>query len=302
MLGLAGWWLVAGVVTDCQTDTCLAGDDVCILDHLRIYDQQGYALPLTQVPASAIKPGSRGGATGGAGGGGNGSSSTGSSSATSTTSGGGGGASLSVPSVSGLPPTMTFDDPTLYVEVTLQFVDACGDRPGGCFTIHRPSSPLPGGTSGNYWMATPPVADQQTAGTWPFQLGFEYNTSADDTFTLDFVAWSNCGDPNADPIQALENGVSVAFGADTSVSVQVNVPVDISGGSGVGIGCISPLVSDPLGNGNGCCTTGICPNACASSTNSWYEVGSSVYGPCTTGDSSCVEAAATQADKACGYD
>ena len=279
----------------------LRGTMFCILGHLRLYDQQGYALPLTQVPANAVTPNTRAGTSGSAGGVGTSSSTTASSSTSSTSSStsGGGGPLSSVPTVSGMPTTMTFDDPSLYVEVTLQFVDTCGDRPGGCFSIHRPSSPLPGGTSGNYWMATPPVADQQTAGTWPFQVGFEYTTSANDTFTVDFVAWSNCGDPNADPIQALEDGASVAIGPETSIAVQVNVPVESGGGSGLGGSCVSPTVTDTLRSG--CCSTGICPNSCSDGTDGWYEVGSSVYGPCVATDSSCMQGAATAALQACGY-
>jgi hypothetical protein len=135
----------------------------------------------------------------------------------------------------------------------------------------------------------------KTTGPWPLQVGFDYNPSADDTFELDFVAWSSCNAPDQNPIQALLDGDSVAISAEIDVSVTVDVPTSSSGSGG---GCISPTVPDTLRSG--CCTTGVCPNACSDGTNSWYEVGSQVFGDCAASNESCLMAAASGAVAACG--
>jgi len=265
----------------CGTDTCAAGDDACILAHLRIYDQGGNPVTLTPVPASAIKPGTRTGTGSSSSSGGSGGGST--SSSASSSSG-----SSDVPTVTGWPSSTTFSDSS-YLEVTLAFTDPCGERPGGCFGVHHPGK-FPGS-----WMTTGPVYDAATTGNWPLQVGFDYTTTADDTFELDFVAWSSCGGPDADAIAALVNGSSVAIGAQVDVTVTVDVPVASSGSGG---GCISPTVTDTLRSG--CCTT-TCPAACADSNgNAWYEVGTTVYGPCPAGTNACLQSAASSAVAACG--
>jgi hypothetical protein len=145
-------------------------------------------------------------------------------------------------------------------------------------------------------VTTAPVYDQATQGQWPLQIGFDYTTSADDTFSLDFVAWSVCGSPVPDPVQAFADGDSVAIGAVIEVAVTVDVPVDTS--SSGGGDCVSPTVADTVLSG--CCSTGTCPAACAdASGNGWYEVGTQVFGPCPTG-SSCLQGAANSALQACG--
>ncbi len=256
----------AGATAGCSADTCTAGDDACILAHLRIYDQGGNPVALTPVPASAVNPGTR----------------TGSSSSSSSSG------STDVPTVTGFPSSTTFSDPSTYLEVTLTFTDPCGARPGGCFGVHHGTS-FPGS-----WMTTGPVYDMATTGTWPLQAGFDYTTSADDAFELDFVAWSSCGGPAQDTVQALLDGTSVAIGAVVPVNVTVDVPVSSSGSGG---DCVSPLVTDTVRSG--CCTTGVCPNACTDGTNSWYEVGSSAFGDCAATDNACLEAAASSAVTAC---
>ena len=195
--------------------------------------------------------------------------------------------------MTGLPPSTTFVDSSTPVEVTLQFTDPCGARPGGCFHVHHANNV--GNQFFTPWVTTVPVYDQATQGQWPFQMVFDYQPSDTDTFTLDFVAWSACGSADPDPVQALLSGDSVAIGAVVEVAVTVDTG---SSSSGSGGGCISPTVSDTIRSG--CCTTGVCPNACADANgNAWYEVGSQVFGPCPS-NSSCLTAAATSAVKACG--
>jgi hypothetical protein len=272
---LGGGISCAPLLEACSTDTCTPGDDACILAHLKIYDQQGNPVPLTQLPQTATirpntAPGHGGASTTSAT-----SSGAGASSAGAGGGGGAGGSSLAVPSVSGFPSTMTFAGSDTYTEVTVQFTDPCGMRPGGCFNIHRGST-IPSSFS-TPWTTTTPVDDGQTEGQWPFQIGLDYDSAAQDQFNIDFVAWSPC-EKNVDPITALVEGEGVATGAILTAAVTVVASEGSSGsGTGTGLTCVSPTVPSTVMPG-GCCTTGVCPNACANASGtSWYEVGGSMF-------------------------
>jgi hypothetical protein len=271
---VAGTGLVAALgLAGCSPDTCAAGDDACILAHLRIYDKAGNPVALTPLKTgTAISPGTPSGG-GGAGTGASGTGATG----TGGTGGTGGGSSSSVPTVTGFPSNIQSVGGDTYAEVTMQFTDPCGKRPGGCFGVHRGKT-FPGGSS-EHWTATTPVDDGQTEGQWQLQIGFEYQSPAGDEFTLDFVAWSSC-DNGVDPITALEEGTAVAMGALVEADVQVAASDEGSSG-GTTFTCPSPTVASTLRSG-GCCTTGVCPNSCSDGSSSWYEVGGSIYTtPCS---------------------
>lgn len=105
--------------------------------------------------------------------------------------------------------------------------------------------------------------------------------------------------------------------ADDPKGCQETTPPDNTGtggggGNNGGVGCGAPAggcgvlggsyVSARLGSG--CCyyssctrgQLGSCADGCG---NGWYEVGTSLYGPCESGNSSCLQSAANAAVRAC---
>jgi len=68
---------------------------------------------------------------------------------------------------------------------------------------------------------------------------------------------------------------------------------------GCAVDCASAGLYGSTYSYDGCCSGG-CPSACADACGStWYEVGSSVYGPCGSQDTACIQAAAEQAVAGC---